>query len=159
MNPAATIRAYYESLRRGEPVSTYFVADPNAVKFGITERLAGSGDIAEGLQSRTETTTDWHVESHELTVGERAAHAWFADEVSMAWTDATDERHAHGTRWSGMLERRDEHDVGTRFDEDDENRDCEPEDGDARRRTNGTEWAFASMHVSRSGSLDRSGSC
>jgi len=138
MDPAATIRAYYESLRRGEPISTHFVADPNAVKFGITERLIGFEAIAEGLRSRTETATDWHVESHGLTVGER---------------------HAHGTRRSGTLERRDEHDVGTRFDEDDENRDCEPEDGDARRRTNGTEWAFVSMHVSRSASLDRSGSC
>lgn len=147
MDPAATIRAYYESLRRGEPLAPYFVADPHAVKFGITERLVGFEAIAEGLQSQTETTTDWHVGSHDLVVGERATHAWFADDVSMAWTDATGEHHAYGTRWSGTLERRDEHDGDSRFGED-----------DADRRTNGEEWRFVSMHVSRSVSLDRSGS-
>lgn len=163
MDPAATISAYYESLRRGEPLAPYFVADPRTVKFGITERLTGYESIAEGLQSQTETTAEWRVESHRLTVGERPSYAWFADDVTMAWTDrTTGERHAYETRWSGTLERADdadEPDVRNERDERDE-QDDDGTDGDAADADDADdaddEWRFVSMHVSRPGSLDRS---
>lgn len=149
MDPAATIRAYYESLRRGEPLSPYFVVDPRAVKFGITERLTGYEAIDEGLRSQTETTTDWRIESHELVVGERATHAWFADDVSMAWTDVTTgERHDYETRWSGTLRR---HEDDQR---DNDRRDDDRQGTDEDERLDAPEWPewrFASMHVSRSG--------
>ena len=157
----ATVRAYYETLREGEPLAPYFIEDPKAVKFGITERLTGYEAIAEGLGSQTETTTDWTIESHALVVGERAAHAWFADEVSMAWSDTTTgERHDYETRWSGTLERR----VG----DSDHGPDPEPRsdaesheevgsvDDTANRGDTDSEaetrvgWQFVSMHVSRS---------
>lgn len=142
----ATIHAYYDALRNGEPLSLYFVADPKTVKFGITERLTGYEEIAEGLHTQTETTTDWHVESHELVVGERGSHAWFGDDVSMSWTDATTgERHAYRTRWSGTLERIDGSGSGTGD---------EAGDGDDGRHAAGSErWRFVSMHVSRSGTF------
>jgi hypothetical protein len=157
----ATVRAYYETLREGEPLAPYFIEDPKAVKFGITERLTGYEAIAEGLGSQTETTTDWTIESHALVVGERTDHAWFADEVSMAWSDTTTgERHDYETRWSGTLERR----VG----DSDHGPDPEPRsdaesheevgsvDDTANRGDTDSEtetrvgWQFVSMHVSRS---------
>lgn len=144
MNPTATIRAYYEALRSGDPLAPYFLADSSAVKFGITERLIGFEEIAEGLRTQTETTTDWQVESSRLTVGERPDYAWFGDEVSMAWTDVTaDERHAYETRWSGTLER-----VGdSRSDDSSLDAGNEEDEGPS-----GEQWRFVSMHVSRPGS-------
>jgi hypothetical protein len=150
----ATVRAYYETLRDGEPLASYFVADPKSAKFGITERLTGYEEIAEGLRTQTETTTDWTVESHALVVGERENYAWFADRVSMAWTDTTTgERHAYETRWSGTLEDRagdHEYDPGARSDAEDR----EGESGNAGDTSNDEEgragWQFVSMHVSRS---------
>lgn len=108
MNARRTIRAYYEALRRGEALSPFFAASPDVVKFGITERLTGYDAIADGLREQTRTTDDWTVESRRLLVTERERHAWFSDEVYMAWTDTdTGSRNAYETRWSGTLEDRD----------------------------------------------------
>ena len=153
MDPAATIRAYYETLRRGDPLEPYFVADSRAVKFGITERLTGYEAISEGLRTQTETTTDWVVESHDLVVGERPTHAWFGDSVTMAWTDVTTgERHDYETRWSGALTRRNDRDPGS---ESGLGPDTSADSGPTGRSTP-EEWGFLSMHVSRPGTLDDS---
>jgi hypothetical protein len=111
MNARERIEAYYDALRGGEPLGPYFAAaddgDDEPVKFGISERLVGAEAIRAGLRRQTETTTDWAVTSRALRVTERDRHAWFSDDVSMAWTDAeTGERRAFETRWSGALERR-----------------------------------------------------
>ena len=119
MNAAATIREYYEALRRGEPLYPYFAERPDVVKFGVGERLVGYDAVAEGLREQTRTAEDWTVESRDLRVTERDGHAYFSDSVSMAWTDrAADHEYALSTRWSGTLEPRDE------------------------------EWLFVGMHVS-----------
>lgn len=106
MDAAATVRAYYEALRTGDPLGPFFATGEDVVKFGITERLAGSDAVVEGLREQTRTTTDWTVESHALRVSERDCHAWVSDDVSLAWTDV-DERYEFETRWSATLERRD----------------------------------------------------
>lgn len=109
MSAEGTVRDYYEALRDGELLAPYFVADEDLVKFGVSESLRGYDAVAEGLREQTRTTEDWRVESAALTVTERDDHAWFADEVDLAWTDATTgERYAFDTRWSGTLERRDD---------------------------------------------------
>jgi hypothetical protein len=140
MNARETIRTYYERLRTGEPLAPFFAPDDGdtaRVKFGISERLVGYEEIAAGLQSQTETTTGWHVDSRELRVTERDDHAWFADEVHMGWTDTErGVRYEFTTRWSGTLERRPGADAAT-------NEDAEP-DGD---------WRFVGMHVSTAGEL------
>ena len=121
MSVAATVRDYYEALRRGEPLYPYFLEDPSVVKFGIGERLTGYEAVAEGLREQTRVTTDWRVESSNLRVGERddRGHGWFSDDVHVAWRDVEAGReYAFDTRWSGTVERRDE------------------------------EWLFAGMHVS-----------
>ncbi|AXG07310.1 DUF3225 domain-containing protein [Haloplanus rubicundus] len=126
MNAAATIRDYYEALRRGEPLYPYFAERPDVVKFGVGERLVGYDAIAEGLREQTRTTEDWTVESDDLRVTERDGYAYFSDSVFMSWTDReADHEYALTTRWSGTMERRA---VG---DEDDE-----------------AEWLFVGMHVS-----------
>ncbi|AXG10711.1 nuclear transport factor 2 family protein [Haloplanus rubicundus] len=126
MNAAATIRDYYEALRRGEPLYPYFAERPDVVKFGVGERLVGYDAIAEGLREQTRTTEDWTVESDDLRVTERDGYAYFSDSVFMSWTDReVDHEYALTTRWSGTMERRA---VG---DEDDE-----------------AEWLFVGMHVS-----------
>jgi len=108
MTVEARIREYYEALRAGEPLSPFFAAGEDVVKFGITERLTGFEEIEAGLRDQTRTTTDWTVESSNLRVVERADHAWFSDDVAMAWTHVpTDRGLAFDTRWSGTLERRD----------------------------------------------------
>jgi hypothetical protein len=151
-NALVTVRAYYETLREGEPLEPFFGKDSKAVKFGITERLTGYEAIAEGLRTQTETTTDWTIESHALVVGERADHAWFADEISMAWTDTTTgERHDYETRWSGTLEWRagdDDHDRDRGPRSDAENHDGTG--GDVSSEEEQAGWRFVSMHVSRS---------
>ncbi|WP_423750568.1 nuclear transport factor 2 family protein [Salinirarus marinus] len=107
MSAEATVRDYYEALRRGEPLYPYFAERPDVVKYGVGERLVGYDEIAEGLRDQTRTTTDWRVESSTLRVTERDAFAWFSDAVSMRWTDVeTDRERDFETRWSGTLERR-----------------------------------------------------
>lgn len=122
MSAEATVRDYYEALRRGEPLYPYFAEGPDMVKFGIGERLTGYDEIAEGLREQTRTTDAWVVESERLRVVERERHAWFSDDVHMAWEDTeTGRGYDFETRWSGTLERRAE------------------------------EWVFVGMHVSTRG--------
>jgi hypothetical protein len=121
MNAADTIREYYETLRRGEPLSHYFAEHSDVVKFGVGERLVGYDAVAEGLREQTRTTDDWTVESRDLRVTERDGYAYFSDSVFMSWT-AQDHEYALSTRWSGTMERHVEGD-------------------DA-------EWRFVGMHVS-----------
>jgi hypothetical protein len=129
---AATVRAYYDRLRAGEPLSPYFRDDPTTVKFGVGERLTGYEAVEAGLRAQTEITTDWVVESDRLVVVERDDHGWFSDDVFMAWTDTEREvRHEFDTRWSGTLVRN--------------------EGADATAETQDTPpWLFAGMHVSTS---------
>jgi hypothetical protein len=123
MNAEATIEAYYDALRNGDPLPPFFAQD-SLVKFGITERLTGYEEIEAGLREQTQTTDKWTVESHRLTVTERDDFAWFADDVRMAWVDTEqDERRDHETRWSGTLHR---------------------QNGD---------WKFVGLHVSVAGDL------
>jgi hypothetical protein len=102
---ADTVRAYYRALREGDRLAPFFREAGTTVKFGIGERLSGYEEISEGLAEQTATTTDWTVESRRLVVEERDRHAWFSDDVRMAWTDAeSGVEHDHETRWSGTLE-------------------------------------------------------
>ncbi|MDQ2054157.1 nuclear transport factor 2 family protein [Halobellus sp. H-GB7] len=115
----ARIREYYEALRNGEPLYPFFADCPDVVKFGITERLTGYEEIEAGLREQTATTADWTAESRNLRVVERDDHAWFSDDVRMAWHDvAADREYDFDSRWSGTLERE------------------------------GNEWLFVGMHVS-----------
>lgn len=119
MSAEETVREYYEALRRGEPLYTFFAEREDVVKFGVGERLTGYDEVAEGLREQTRTTDDWSVESDRLVVGEAGDAAWFSDDVAMAWTDtASGERRSFETRWSGTLVRR------------------------------GEEWLFVGIHVS-----------
>ncbi|WP_273835301.1 nuclear transport factor 2 family protein [Halococcus sp. PRR34] len=119
MTAEATIEAYYDALRAGNPLSPFFAESESIVKFGITERLAGYEAIEAGLHEQTDMTDDWTVESQQLRVTERDSCAWFSDSVVMAWRHTEDGAYReHETRWSGTLERRDD------------------------------EWAFVGMHVS-----------
>jgi hypothetical protein len=136
MDAAETIRAYYDTLRDGDPLGPFFAAetddDDGYVKFGIGERLLGSEAIVDGLAAQTERTTDWAVDSRDLRVTERSTQAWFSDDVSMAWMDTEAQvRYEFDTRWSGTLERRDG--AGD-----------PAEDG---------EWRFVGMHVSTAGAV------
>jgi hypothetical protein len=107
MDAKATIRAYYDALRGGEALYPYFASDDGLVKYGISERLAGYDAVAAGLREQTHATEDWRVRSRDLRVTERERHAWFSDEVRMAWTDVeTGASRAFDTRWSGTLEDR-----------------------------------------------------
>ena len=104
-----TIRQYYGALREGEPLVPYFAEDESLVKFGISERLVGYEAVAEGLREQTRGSKEWTVTSRDLRVTERDSHAWFSDDVRMAWTDTgTGTRHDFDTRWSGTLARRGE---------------------------------------------------
>lgn len=128
MTARETVLAYYDALRAGEPLGPFFAdeqaGDDDSVKFGIAERLVGSDEIRAGLRAQTETTTGWTVESDALRVSARERHAWFSDEVFMAWTDTERSiRYEFDTRWSGTLERRDD------------------------------DWRFVGMHVSTAGSV------
>jgi hypothetical protein len=108
MDAEATVRAYYDALRDGEALHPYFAEEETLRKYGISERLAGYDAVAAGLREQTRRTEDWTVRSNDLQVTERDRHAWFSDEVRMAWTDveAGTDREFH-TRWSGTLEHRD----------------------------------------------------
>lgn len=124
MDARETVRAYYDSLRNGEPLPPYFADAEGVVKFGISERLLGGEAVAARLAEQTETTADWTVESRQLRMTERECHAWFADEVAMGWLDTERQvRYEFDTRWSGTMERR-EHD-----------------------------WRFVTMHVSTAGAV------
>lgn len=113
------IRAYYDRLRRDEPLADAFREGEETVKFGIGEALFGSEEVRAALAEQHETTASWSVESHGLRVVEYDDLARFADEVTMAWTDQeSGERRRYDSRWSGILE-----------------------------RVNG-EWLFVTMHVS-----------
>jgi hypothetical protein len=129
MDAEETIRAYYEALRSGDPLGPFFAADESIVKFGIGERLTGHAAVREGLAEQAATTKAWRVDSTRLVVTERDEHAWFSDDVTMAWTDSeTGSRWAFESRWSGTLERRPNATRG----------DATPE----------TPWRFVGMHVS-----------
>lgn len=113
MDSEETIQAYYEALRQGEPLSPFFADSESIAKFGISERLTGYEEIAAGLEEQTRTTEDWTVRSTALRVTERDDHAWFSDDVFLAWTDRDRQiRYNFDTRWSGTLERTNE---GWRF--------------------------------------------
>jgi len=113
MDAQATIRAYYDALRAGEPLFPFFHEDEHTVKFGVGETLAGYEAVAAGLREQTETTTGWEVDSRDLVVGESDGNAWFADDVFMGWTDTdANVRYEFDTRWSGSLLRVDD---GWRF--------------------------------------------
>ncbi|MWG36876.1 AtzH-like domain-containing protein [Halomarina oriensis] len=124
MTVADTIEAYYDALRSGDPLAPFFLDSPDTVKFGLSERLDGVEDVAEGLRSQTETTREWVVESSDLVTGAHGETAWFADSVFMGWTDTERSiRYEFETRWSGTLVRVD------------------------------GEWRFASVHVSTTEAL------
>jgi hypothetical protein len=133
MDAEATVRAYYDALRAGDPLYPFFAREESVVKFGIGERLPGFEAVREGLAEQTETTQDWTVESDCLVVTERDEHAWFSDDVVMAWTDTERGiRYEFDTRWSGTLARRGDTRVGEA-----------PEAA--------TDWRFVGMHVSTEG--------
>ena len=141
MNAEATVRAYYDALRAGEPLYPFFARDESIVKFGIGERLTGYDEVRAGLREQTATTDGWTVESDRLVVIERNDHAWFSDDTFMGWNHLDRGiRYEFETRWSGTLERRPD----------------EPfEAADAS-----TDWRFVGMHVScetRSTSNDSDG--
>ena len=128
MDAEATVRAYYDALRDGEPLYPFFARGETTVKFGIGERLTGYEEVRSGLETQTAGTEAWVVDSERLVVEESDDHARFADDVSMAWTDIDrDHRHKFDTRWSGTLQRRAD-DAGL-----------------------GTDWRFLGMHVSTEG--------
>jgi len=110
MDARATIQDYYDSLRHGAPLDTFFGGDrpedDPIVKFGISERLVGSDSVQAGLRDQTASTTDWTVESRALRVTQRDGVAWFSDDVALAWSEG-DGDYAFDTRWSGTLELRD----------------------------------------------------
>ncbi|WP_293028443.1 nuclear transport factor 2 family protein [Natronococcus sp.] len=147
---AAVVRAYYKTLRQGDPLPPYFLVDESTTKFGISEGAFGYDAVADALESQTETTTDWTVESHGLEVTEHGEYATFADEVTMAWTDleaGTDRRFE--TRWSGTLVRRDAVESKTRSD----GSGSETNDDSSADRTDGPAWLFRTMHVSTADKL------
>lgn len=124
MEPADTIREYYQRLRDGEALAPYFSDDVTTVKFGISESLWGGQQVAVGLEAQTGRTADWTVRNHDLTVKRSGDTAWFADEVFLAWTDTEARiRYEFDTRWSGTLSRTD------------------------------SGWQFVGMHVSTSGEI------
>ncbi|WP_181692546.1 nuclear transport factor 2 family protein [Natronomonas sp. LN261] len=135
MDAEETVRTYYDALRAGDALAPFFARDETTVKFGIGEKLYGFAEIEAGLDAQTETTDEWVVDSDSLRVTERDDHAWFSDEVDMAWTHLrSGTRYAFETRWSGTLERR----PG-----------AEPAEAPP-----GTPWRFVAMHVSAPGGTE-----
>ena len=84
MDAEATVRDYYEALRRGEPLPPYFLERADVVKVGVGERLVGSDAVAEGLREQSRTTESWTVDSRDLRVRETDDVAWFTDRVALA---------------------------------------------------------------------------
>jgi len=106
-----TVRSYYDALRDGEPLPSYFADEETTFKFGITERLFGYDTVEEALREQTDETENWTAESRDLRVTERGDHAIFGDIVHMAWENTEKGRtYDFETRWSGTLERRKEED-------------------------------------------------
>lgn len=104
MTVDATIKDYYNALRAGAPLYPFFHPEDTLMKFGISESLAGYEAVKAGLQHQTDTTTDWHVTSHDLHVAKTPRCAWFSDQVTMEWRNTTtDTEHAFDTRWTGTL--------------------------------------------------------
>mgnify|MGYP000675231744 CR=1 FL=1 len=136
----SAVRSYYDALRNERPLGSFF-ATGDVVKFGISEQLVGGDAVREGLREQTRTTTDWVVESDALRVTERPGHAWFADRVTMGWTDTERRiRYEFDTRWSGTLERR--------------AADGSEPTGEREPATNDdAPWRFVGMHVSTPGEL------
>ncbi|MEF8906719.1 MAG: hypothetical protein V5A13_02560 [Haloarculaceae archaeon] len=115
------VREYYDALEAGDPLYPYFRESPATVKYGLSDTLRGYEAVAAALREQTRTTTDWAVESRNLTTGTRdepgplpegrsddddraAASGWFADDVFMAWTDTDQQiRYEFETRWSGTV--------------------------------------------------------
>ena len=118
MSVESTVREYYRTLRAGDPLVPFFAERDSLVKFGVSERLAGYEQVANGLREQTQTTRDWTVESRGLVTDSHGAVGWFADDVRLAWTDESGRRVAFDTRWSGTLKRE------------------------------GDDWRFVGMHVS-----------
>jgi hypothetical protein len=118
---AETVLAYYDALRSGETLSSFFAESPDIIKVGLSERLVGYADVADGLSEQTATTDSWSVESHDLSVSVDGDVAWFGDQVLLEWTDIEmDTDYRFETRWTGLL----------------------------RRREDGAAWQFVSLHVS-----------
>ncbi|GAB3669040.1 nuclear transport factor 2 family protein [Halopiger thermotolerans] len=135
---ADVVRDYYDALREGDPLEPYFHAADATVKFGISEALFGYDAVADALRTQTETTDEWSVQSRHLTVDERESFATFADEVTMAWTDAeSGDRRRFDSRWSGTLVPAATADIDT---------DTDAVAGD--RHATMPDWLFTSMHVS-----------
>lgn len=131
MDAEATVRAYYDALREGEPIFPFFAREETTVKFGISERLTGYDAVRDGLTEQTETTGGWVVDSKRLCVYEYDDHAQFSDDCFMAWTDhERGIRYEFDSRWSGALEYRP----------------TAPDDVE-------TPWRFLGMHVSVEGGL------
>lgn len=102
---------YYEALRRGEPLYPYFVESSDAHKVAVSTSYDGYDAIAEALRDQTRTTTDWVVDSAGPSVVAGDDWASFHDDVSLAWTETTDDEaagHEFETRWSGTLVERDD---------------------------------------------------
>ena len=107
MDAKARIEAYYDALEAGDPLGRFFTAGEDVVKFGISERLVGGDEVRYGLREQTERTAEWTVDSRDLRVTARECHAWFSDQVGLAWRDTeTGTHHTFETRWSGTLEAR-----------------------------------------------------
>ncbi|WP_135824316.1 nuclear transport factor 2 family protein [Halorussus ruber] len=162
MNPTETVEEYYEALRRGEPLSPYFAEREDAVKFGVSERLAGYEAISEGLREQTRTTEDWRVESRNLGVVVRDSVAWFTDDVALSWTasegadsEAEQEtRYSFDTRWSGVLEREssdDESSSGKSSSGKSSSGESNSDESSSGKSSGDSEeprWRFVQMHVS-----------
>jgi hypothetical protein len=101
----ATVRDYYEALRRGEPLEPYFHEHAATTKVGVSEQVTDYEAVAETLREQTRLTTDWQVRSRDLVAGRRGEMGWFSDRVTMAWT-REGERLSFETRWSGALVQR-----------------------------------------------------
>jgi hypothetical protein len=150
VNATGTVRTYYDALRGGDPLGPFFADGEPTVKYGVSERLVGLDAVRTGLAAQTGTTTDWTVESRALRVTERARHAWFSDDVRLAWTDAErGVRREYDTRWSGTLERRD----GDATSGDDPAGAGTAADAGTTEGETGT-WRFVAMHVSVARDLD-----
>lgn len=105
MSAEETVLDYYEALRRGEPLYSYFAEDADTWKAAISAEHEGYDAVAEALREQTRVTGDWTVESRGLSVLERDDYARFTDRVRLAWTRTDDgERVEYDTRWSGVLE-------------------------------------------------------
>lgn len=63
MSAEETVLDYYEALRRGEPLYSYFAEDADTWKAAISAEHEGYDAVAEALREQTRVTGDWTVES------------------------------------------------------------------------------------------------